>query len=67
VAPRPTLLLALLAPAGVLVAFPIWVGLAMALSVTVPKKRWDRGFLPPDPLERSTIPAPSPYAGRLAQ
>lgn len=46
-APRPTLVLALIAPVGLVVAFPLWVGSVMLLAVTVPRDRWPRGCLAP--------------------
>jgi len=46
-APRPTLVLALLAPVGLVVAFPLWVGSVMLLAFTVPRRRWPGGCLTP--------------------
>jgi hypothetical protein len=48
-APRPTLVLALLAPVGLVVAFPLWVGSVMLLAFTVPRGRWPGGCLTPVP------------------
>lgn len=54
VAPRTTLVLVLVAPVGLVVAFPLWVGSLLLLALTVPHGRWSdvlpgsaMGGLPP--------------------
>ena len=46
-APRSILVLALLAPVGLVVAFPLWVGSVMLLAFTVPRGRWPGDCLTP--------------------
>jgi len=46
-APRATLVLALLAPVGLVVAFPVWVGFVMLLALVIPRRRWTEQYLTP--------------------
>lgn len=55
-APRATLALALLAPIGLIAAFPVWVGSFLLLALAIPPERWIEPSL-----------AVRPYAGRVLQ
>ena len=44
-APRGTVMLALLAPIGLVAAFPIWVAAGLALALVVERERWPSDLL----------------------
>lgn len=55
-APRALLLLALTAPAALMLVFPVWVGVILALAALIPAVAWSDGPTTPGP--RTTAPGP---------
>jgi hypothetical protein len=64
VAPRTTVALALVAPVALVVAFPLWVGSLLLLTLTVPHARWSE--LLPGPAMGGSPPAAFGDTGGVA-